>query len=246
MNKKIIKAFAGICLAAAAMSLSGCGEKDSGGNFTIDIAGSYDNKIEGNGNLSSNTFELSADRTYKLVLSGISRSNSTFKAVIDPTGNNAVLEADENALVDLKLNVDENSGTITLSGTEGTMFSNVACTLTLNVPVNSISADGDTIIDYKTPENPDSVDITASGSVKITAAGSAEKAVYKLSGSASLSAGELKARDVDVDASGSVNCNVYAENSINVTASGSSSVTYSGDPDTANENASGMASINKK
>ncbi len=103
-------------------------------------------------------------------------------------------------------------GTITLSGTEGTMFSNVTCTLTLNVPVNSISADGDTIIDYKTPENTDSVDITASGSVKITAAGSAEKAVYKLSGSASLSAVELKAKDVDVDASGSADCNVYAIN----------------------------------
>ncbi len=245
MNKKAIKVIAGVCLAAAALSLAGCGKKDEGGNITIDLSESYDNKIDGNGSLSSNTVELSADQTYKLIVSDISCSGSSFKVVVRPTGNNAVLEADENALGDLKLDVDDSSGTITFSGAEGTMFNKVTCTLTINAPINSITAEGASIIDYMSPENAESVDISASGSVRITAAGSAEKAAYKLSGSASLSAEELKANDVNVDASGSVSCNVYAENSIDASASGTSSVTYYGDPDTANENASGMASINK-
>lgn len=245
MNRKAIRIIAGLCLFTVVLGPTACGKKDSGADFIIDLAEDYDTKIEGSGNLSSNAFDLSADHTYKLVVSDISYSNSSFKVIVEPSGNNAVIEADDNALDDLRLIFDDSAGTITLSGTKGTMFSNVSCTVTLNASVNAINADGSVTIDYQTPENVDRVDISASGAVKIMATGSSEKAVYEFSGSAALSAEELKANDVTIDASGATKCAVYADNSLDATASGTSSITYSGSPGTVNENVSDMASVNK-
>ena len=67
-----------------------------------------------------------------------------------------------------------------------------------------------------------------------------------MSGAGNVSAGDLKAKDVDVTMSGAGNANVYASNKLDATISGAGSVTYAGDPPTVNKNVSGIGSIAKK
>lgn len=246
MKKKLIRLIAVFFAAFVACSLTACSKKnDQQYSYLVDLSGDYDKKLEGSGNLSSRTVELS-DRTYELTISGIKYSGGSFKVVITPSGNSAVIEADDNAVNDFKLSVDDNAGTIILSANNDTMYSNVNCTVILNAAVSGISAEGAYVIEYTTPENAESIDISVSGAVKVTASGAADRAVYKIEGGSSLYAEGLKAGSVTVDVSGASKAEIYAESSLDVTASGTSTVKYSGDPGTVNDDVSGLASVTKK
>ncbi len=80
----------------------------------------------------------------------------------------------------------------------------------------------------------------------MTASGSADKAEYDLSGTTVLKANALAANEVTVRAAGVSNAEVCADSVLNAKASGTSGITYSGDPETVNDSISGMASITKK
>lgn len=247
MKRKIIKAFAVASAMSLVCGLSAC-EKDgnTGTDFVINMSGNYDKTVDGSGKISTSNFQIPDGQNYKLILPGISSSNSNVKVNIASSGNSAVIETDDNVIGDFHLDVDEQAGTITFSADKKTIYNKINCTILINAAVTAVKADGAAVIEYNAPENADNVEITLNGACSMTAAGSADKAVYELSGTTMLKADKLFANEVTVNVSGVSNAEIYANNILNANSSGTSSITYSGNPETVNDNVSGMSSINKK
>lgn len=245
MKRKIIKAVA--VAISLTCGLSACGEKnniDSG--IAVDIDGSYDKTVDGSGKMFTSDFQIPDSQNYKFIISSISSSNATFKVNIASSGNSAVIEADDNVIGDFHLDVDEQAGTITFSADKKNMYNKINCTITINAAVNAVEAEGAAVIEYNAPENAENVEFKLSGVCSMTALGMADKAFYDLSDTSVLKADGLSANEVTVKASGVSNAEVHANSVLNAEASGTSIITYSGDPVTVNDNASGVSSIMKK
>lgn len=69
-----------------------------------------------------------------------------------------------------------------------------------------------------------------SGASKIELIGKADVLQMDMSGASKVNASELEARDVRVQASGASNAKVYAQEALDITASGASAVHYKGSP----------------
>jgi hypothetical protein len=86
--------------------------------------------------------------------------------------------------------------------------------------------------------------LSSSGSGKFVLGGNAQSLEIRTSGTASVSAFDLAAQDVDVHISGAGNFEVQAHNKLNVSVSGSGKVAYHGNPQVT-QSISGSASIYK-
>lgn len=247
MKRKIIKAIAVASAMSLVCGLSACGKEDNtGADVVINMGGNYDKAVDGSGKMSTSNFQIPDGQNYKLILSSISSSNSTVKVNVASSGDSAVIETDDNVIGDFHIDVDEQTKTITFSADEKTMYNKINCTISINAAVTAVTADGAAVIEYNAPENTDNVEITLNGACSMTAAGTANTAVYDLSGTSVLKADKLSANEVTVNVSGVSNAEVNANSILNANASGSSSIKYSGNPETVNDNVSGMSSINKK
>ncbi len=247
MKRKIIKAIAIASAMSLACGLSACKKgNDFRSNTAFNTGGNYDKKVDGSGKMSESSFQIPDGHYYKLILTGISSSDSTFKVNIASSGNNATIKADDNVIEDFQLDVDDKAGTITLLTDKKTMYNKINCTILINAAINAIEAEGAAVIEYNAPVNADNIEITLRGVCSMTASGSADKAEYDLSGTTVLKANALAANEVTVRAAGVSNAEVCADSVLNAKASGTSGITYSGDPETVNDSISGMASITKK
>ncbi|MCL2194853.1 MAG: DUF2807 domain-containing protein [Oscillospiraceae bacterium] len=85
--------------------------------------------------------------------------------------------------------------------------------------------------------------ITLSGSARANLNGSTERMDLRVSGSGSMNAFGFAAQRVEVNVSGSGSADVYAAEEIDARASGSGRVTYAGDPTTMRQSTSGSARI---
>lgn len=236
---------------ASAMSLlctlSACGKDGkTGGDVVINIGGNYEKTVDGSGKMSTNDFQIPDGQNYKLIFSGVSSTNSSFTVNIASSGSSAAIEADDNVIGDFNLDVNEQTGTIIFSADNKNLYNNVSCTVSINAAVTSVEADGAAVLTYNTPENADSIGITLSGACSMTAAGTANSAVYEVTGASVLKAYGLAADSVTVSLSGTSNAEVHADGVLKAEAAGTSSIIYSGDPDTVNKDASGTASITKR
>lgn len=247
MKRKIIKAIAVASAVSLACGLSACGkEGNAGADAVMNMGGVYEKTVDGSGRMSTSNFQIPDGQNYKLILSGINSSDSNVKVNIASSGNNAVIEADDNVIYDFHIDIDEQAGTITFSADKKTMYNKINCTIAINAAVDSVEAGGAAVIEYNAPENTDNVKIKLSGVCSMTAAGTADKAVYELSGTSVLKADGLVANEVTVSASGVSKAEVHANSILNAESSGTSSIMYSGDPDTVNDSVSGVSSISKK
>lgn len=247
MKRKIIKAIAVVSAILLVCGLSACGKKGGTKADTVtNVGGSYDKTVDGSGKISACNFRIPDGQNYKFILSGISSSNSNIKVNIASSGNTAVIEADDNVIGDFHIDVDEKAGTIKFSADKKTMYRKIDCTISINAAVNSVEADGAAVIEYNAPENADKVEIRLSGVCSMSAEGTANKTVYDLSGTSVLKADGLAANEVTVNASGVSKAEVCANIILNAEASGTSTIRYSGDPDTVNDSVSGLSSIRKK
>lgn len=247
MKRKIIKAIAVASAILLVCGLSACGKKgNKGADVVTNTGGNYDKSVVGSGKMSSGNFHIPDGQNYKFILSGINSYNSSIKVNIASSGNNAVIETDDNVIGDFRLDTDEQTGIITLSADKKTMYSKINCTITINAAVNYVETGGAAVIEYNAPENADNVEVKLSGACSMTAAGTADKAVYELSGTSVLKADGLAANEVTVNASGASKAEVHANSVLNAEASGTSVIKYSGKPDTVNDSVSGLSSIRKK
>lgn len=243
MKKKIIKAIGITSAAVMLCALTACGQgRNKAKNI---INGNYSKTVDGSGIMSKSDFQIPDGQNYKLIVSGLSSSDSSIKVSIASSGNNAVIETDDNVISDFNLSINEQAGTITFSADEKILYNRINCTISVNAAVNAVEADGAAVIEYNAPENTDNVEIKLNGACSMTAAGTAERAVYELSGASELKAYGLSANEVTVDASGASAAEVCANSVLNAEASGTSSIKYSGDPDTVNDSVSGVSSVRK-
>ncbi|NND02528.1 MAG: hypothetical protein HKN91_07055 [Acidimicrobiia bacterium] len=90
---------------------------------------------------------------------------------------------------------------------------------------------------------PELVGIDASGGASVKATGRVAAYTIEASGGAVVSAGELEAVDVDVDASGGATVRVQASSSVTGEASGGASVKVRGNPPSVRVNTSGGATV---
>lgn len=247
MKRKIIKAFAVASAMSLVCGLSACGKEDNAGaDVVINMSGNYDKTVDGSGKMSTSDFQIPDGQNYKLILPSISLSNSNVKVNIASSGDSAVIETDDNVIGDFHIDVDEHAGTIKFSADKKNMYNKINCTVTINAAVNSVESDGAAVIEYNAPKNVDNVEIILNGACSMTATGTTNTAVYDLSGTSVLKADKLSASEVTVNVSGVSNAEVRANSILNANASGTSNIKYSGNPETVNDNISGMASINKK
>lgn len=228
--------------------MTACGENDDNvqPNVVIDMNNDYEKTVDGNGKMDSKSFDIPDNLNYRLIVSSISMSNSSLKVNIVSSGTEAVIESDSNVIDDLIFDIDKESNTISLSADKETMYNEINCTININAPINYIEADGCIQIEYTAPERLETFEADLSGSCSLTASGTADSAVYNMSGSSFMNGADLISAEVNVNTSGVAKAGVYAEKNLNAEASGTSSITYYVEPETINKNVSGMASINKK
>lgn len=92
----------------------------------------------------------------------------------------------------------------------------------------------------------DRIDIELSGSGDIALAGTCREMSVEIPGSGYVDARDLKCQDVIADISGSGNVDVWAENSLDGSVSGSGDIRYWGTPSDVNRNVSGHGRITRK
>lgn len=88
--------------------------------------------------------------------------------------------------------------------------------------------------------------VNVSGAAKVLLDGKVERLVLDLSGASEIDGFGLKAKAVNVRASGAGDVKVYASESLEVMASGAVSVEVSGDPKNVSQNVKGAASITRR
>jgi hypothetical protein len=87
------------------------------------------------------------------------------------------------------------------------------------------------------------VELDLPGSGDITADGIVDSVGAKIGGSGNILCGDLQATSATVKLTGSGNVTVFASESVDVTISGSGSVTYRGDPAEVNQSVTGSGTI---
>jgi hypothetical protein len=87
------------------------------------------------------------------------------------------------------------------------------------------------------------IDFDLPGSGNITADGIVDSVSAELGGSGNIVCGDLQAKSATVNLPGSGNVTVFASENLDVTISGSGSVTYRGNPAEVNQSVTGSGSI---
>jgi hypothetical protein len=89
-----------------------------------------------------------------------------------------------------------------------------------------------------------SAEISGSGGLKL--AGTADNATYSVTGSGDISAKNVKSKSVEAVISGSGDISCHADEALDAQASGSGSITYSGNATSVKSHASGSGSVTKE
>jgi hypothetical protein len=89
----------------------------------------------------------------------------------------------------------------------------------------------------------DDLRLSISGSANIQADGTAENVVIRVSGAANISAGELRAKSVDISISGTGNAEVYASEWLEASVSGAGKINCLGSPQIRKQEVSGVGRI---
>ena len=158
-------------------------------------------------------------------------------------GFNVTVEADDNLLQFIKTEV---SGDTLKIYSEGKISPTTKLNVKISMPeiegLNVSGASDAKIMNVKT----DSLKLKASGASEISLTGETKELNADASGASEINAENLKVENADVEASGASSADVSATNELNVEASGASKISYSGEPKSLKQNASGASSINKK
>ena len=92
----------------------------------------------------------------------------------------------------------------------------------------------------------DSLDLQASGASKIKIDGQVKNLRADANGASSIDAENLRTENAKVEASGASKAMIVAINDLNVSASGASKITYTGEPKNIKQNSSGASSVTKR
>jgi hypothetical protein len=245
MKKEKIALMVATVLLVGSMVACGSDNSNKSNEITIDLSNSTSEKATGSGNIASKALDI-PEGTYQLSMDSISSSNSTFKIIIDSSESDSRIECDDNVVEDFSVKVDEQNQTLAIVGDSSVFYDGIQCTITINVPIWAVTVAGSTEVEYMVPDMISEIKVEEAGSSSVVVQGACATAVFDVEGSCVLDASELTASNVELIASGSSDVDVYVENELTVEASGSSSIRYSGNPQTVNQDISGTSSVEKK
>lgn len=234
MKKKKVRLAAFLTAAAAILTAVGCGQN-----------GSSLEKVKASGNMIEKTIDLPED-TLKVSAEAINTNNSHVNIIIT-TGNSrkCTIEADDNVMELISVNVDEQSGKIVVEGDKTKMFEGMNYCITIDAPVTGVEVSGAYEVDYNCGELSD-IDIHSSGACMIHAIGKCENCTYNLAGSTQVDAFDLVCKNINIEASGSVSANIYASESISAEATGACTIIYDGNPEKVDNESSGAVTFKAK
>lgn len=121
--------------------------------------------------------------------------------------------------------------------------STVSTDETLNAKSLLLKISGASTVSLKVEVSRLNADISGASTVKMS--GTADEHWIEVSGASNYSASDVKARTVDVEASGASSAKVHAEESLEARSYGASSVRYSGNPGKVDADSSGAGSVKK-
>ena len=159
----------------------------------------------------------------------VSVEDATLSIRVDGNVRNATLEADVTVPADALTSVSV-AGASTLTSTD-----------TLTSSMLDIAANGAgrafVVLDA------DTVTVRADGASVVNASGQAETVVIDADGASSVRLPQLRAVDAEVAVDGASRADVNVEGMLTARAAGASTISYSGDPATVDQDASGASTI---
>lgn len=259
--KKIILAFCAVCLV---LGLSACTVSSNG----VTVGGFSTKKtMKGDNNVTDNETALS-DLEYELVIEDIEfvtsiSDNVTPKITISEDNDNKVtLSTDKNILDTISITLD--GSTIKVKGDKSVKYDISEFDLQVDAKVKAFQINGGFEVDMNVPSVTefsgvvngaidgsmvfgmlDSFSLTINGAGDVSIKGGAEKSSIIINGAGSIEAFEFYTANSEVAINGAGTCNVFATDTLDASVSGVGSITYDGDPKTANTS-SGIGSITKR
>lgn len=222
--------------------------------LAIALSACQNNRIEGNGNVKTETREAAPFQSLEV--------EGSFEVTIHQGNYSSVeVKADENLLQYIKTYVQ--GGTLHIKSDKN--FSNYK-SLTVDVNIDNlekIEASGSSTIRSEGPSLNgkkvkldfsggteanlnlicEKMESDLSGACKLNLRGKADQASYDCSGSVEINAGDFKTRECDLDMSGSGDAVVFVTENLEVEVSGSAKVEYRGNPGKVKQDISGVATI---
>ncbi|WP_242926299.1 head GIN domain-containing protein [Pontibacter vulgaris] len=196
--------------------------------------------LKGNGNLKSETRNVSGFK-------GIDVGGGFTVELVQGKDENVRIEADENLLSNIK--TDVKNGVLRIYNDKSLSTSKGLKAYITVKQLNSIEISGGVKLIGKSTFKADAFKLDLSGGSKVNLAidtknltadmsgaskveltGKADELSMNMSGASNVSAQELEAKRVKIEASGASRVKVYARESLDITASGASAVYYKGSP----------------
>lgn len=259
--KRIILAVCAVCIV---LGLSACTVSANG----VTVGGFSTKKtLKGDNSVTDNETALT-DLEYELVIEDIEFTASLKKSVnpqitiSEGGGNKVTLSTDKNILDTISITVD--GGTIKVKGDKSVKYDISKFDLKIDGKVKAYEINGAFNVDVDAPSvtefdgvvngaidgsmifgKLDSFSLTINGAGDVSIKGEAEKSSIIVNGAGSIEAFEFYTANSEVAINGAGTCSVYATETLDASVSGVGSITYDGDPKTANTS-SGIGSITKR
>lgn len=192
--------------------------------------------IKGSGNLKTETRNVSGFK--KIKAGGVVKLDVAVQKDFSMS-----IETDDNLLTHVTTEVN---GDTLVIGSKENISPSSAINIKISMPdlidLDLSGASTGTITAVKT----DALEVELSGASKIKLDGEVKSFTARASGASNLDAENLRAENAEADSSGASTVAVTAANEANLSASGASTVIYTGEPKNLKQNSSGASSIKKK
>lgn len=192
--------------------------------------------VKGSGNAKTETRNVSG-------FNRVDASNAVNVEITVQNNFSVTVEADDNLLQNIKTEVS--GDTLKIYSEEG-MSTKSKINVKISMPqiegLELSGASNGNVTNVKA----DSFEIKASGASKVKIDGTAKELNAEASGASKLDAENLRVENADVEATGASSAVVSATDQLNLEASGASRISYTGEPKSIKQNATGASSIGKK
>lgn len=243
-----------ILLAMAAV-LSGC---------IIDFSR---NRLAGDGNVQTASHALS-DSQYQLLIEDIHFTSNAGKAELtinEDLAPTLTLKTDQNILDTIDISIDEDAGTITISGDENYRYKFTSFQIELGNPVHSLQIDGGFAIDCNLPsltefamhargalsgpilfDHLSSFAMILDGACELTLEGSSDDCRAEINGAANVRAFDFITEEASIELKGAATYKVHVTGTLHATIDGVGSIIYRGNPEIVASEIKGLGTISQE
>lgn len=200
---------------------------------------------------------------HTLRLEDIHLTDGGIELTIDPAlEDNITVTAPENICDSIRVEINHEKGEITLRGNAREQYADGEVSITLGVPVRSLTVSGGVELDANLPEvktftlrvdgaidgdiafgTLDTLDVEINGAGSIELDGSCGKADITVNGAGTIEADDLLCTDANVEINGAGSCEIYVSGTLDAEVDGIGSIRYRGNPAHVNRSGGGISSV---